>query len=88
MSGTYLSTEQLRAENYITNEVESIVLHPVEGLFATMMNPGNDDDDDDSSPQRELIFTHAVKRLYLVLHNVTRYLYTQVSETALSNSLC
>ena len=66
----------------------NIVLHPVKGLFPTMMNPGNDDDDDDSSPQHALVLTPAVKRLYLVLHNVTRYLYTQVSETALSNSLC
>ena len=66
----------------------STVLHPVKGLFAKMMNPVDDDDDDNSSPQHASTFTPAVKSLYLVLHNVTRYLYTQVSETALSNSLC
>ena len=88
MSGKSLSTEQLRAENCVTNEVVNILLHPVKGLFATMMNQGNDDNDDDSAHEHALIFTPAIKRLYLVLHNVTRYLYTQVSETALSNSLC
>ena len=89
MSGNYQSTEQLRAGNWIINEIVSMVMHPVKGLFPTMMKPVSDDDNEDAIVEYDWTFLPtAVKMLYIVLHNVTRYLYTQVSDHAFSNSLC
>eukprot|EP00956_Cyclotella_meneghiniana_P037270 scaffold136318_cov26-Cyclotella_meneghiniana.AAC.1 len=80
MSGNYQSTEQLRAENWIINEIVNMVMHPVKGLFPKMMKPVSEDDNEDDIVEYDWTFLPtAVKMLYIVLHNVTRYLYTQVS---------
>eukprot|EP00956_Cyclotella_meneghiniana_P000859 scaffold987_cov39-Cyclotella_meneghiniana.AAC.4 len=71
-------TKQLRAESSITNEITNLVVHPIKGLFANLLNP----DIDYTNPETACIFDltfAAVEQLYVVLHNVTRYLYTQVS---------
>eukprot|EP00956_Cyclotella_meneghiniana_P010501 scaffold14615_cov65-Cyclotella_meneghiniana.AAC.17 len=71
-------TKQLRAENCITGEIVNLVVHPIKGLLPNLLNPEIDYTNPETACIFDLTFA-AVEQLYVVLHNVTRYLHTQVS---------
>ena len=56
--------------------IEEDILHPNKGLFGFLL--GLDMSQEDVSGLNETLET-SVKSLYMMLHKITRYLYTQVS---------
>lgn len=74
-SGNVLS-DQMKYGSCNSSGIEDDILHPNKGLFGFLL--GLDMSQEDVSGLNETLET-SVKSLYIMLHKITRYLYTQVS---------
>lgn len=74
-SGNVLS-DQMKYGSCNSSGIEDDILHPNKGLFGFLL--GLDMSQEDVSGLNETLET-SVKSLYVMLHKITRYLYTQVS---------
>lgn len=74
-SGNVLS-DQMKYGSCNSSGIEDDILHPNKGLFGFLL--GLDMSQEDVSGLNETLET-SVKSLYMMLHKITRYLYTQVS---------
>lgn len=74
-SGNVLS-DQMKYGSCNSSGIEEDILHPNKGLFGFLL--GLDMSQEDVSGLNETLET-SVKSLYMMLHKITRYLYTQVS---------
>lgn len=74
-SGNVLS-DQMKYGSCNSRGIEDDILHPNKGLFGFLL--GLDMSQEDVSDLNETLET-SVKSLYVMLHKITRYLYTQVS---------